>query len=118
MFPFNKLKNVRWGNVCSSCKAKYAKDYRLKNPHIVVATNRKYRKIYKELTNGYAVYYLPEEHYVGFTNCVKQRVIDHRKSGKIVDGIEVIATFERAVDAHWFETLLHQREYNGFQHKY
>ena len=118
MFPFNKIKNVIWGKICSACKNEYSKQYRKNNPEYVVYSNRKFREAYKNETNGYAVYYLPEEHYVGFTNCIRQRVMDHNKKGKITDGFEVVATFERAVDAHWFETLLHQRGYNGFQHKY
>jgi len=74
------------------------------------------RKRYK---NGYyTVYYLPEHHYVGMTNALKNRLQEHRsKNGRITVGYEVIATFERAVDAHWFETTLHAMGYHGFHYK-
>ena len=63
----------------------------------------------------FSVYYLPEEHYVGITGCVWQRMRDHRNKGKkITEGYEIIAKFERAVDAHLMETLFHVRGYNGF----
>ena len=65
--------------------------------------------------NGYAVYYLPEEHYVGVSVNVRYRINKHRHLGRVVDGWEVIAVFERGVDAHWFETLFHMRGYNGYR---
>ena len=60
------------------------------------------------------MYYLPEEHYIGYTNMVKVRIQNHKKK-KIVEGWEIIAKFERAVDAHYLETLFHMRGYNGFK---
>ena len=104
--------------ICKSCKKAYSKNYRKANPDKVKSNNKKYRKIYIDATGGFAVYYLPEEHYVGFTNSVKSRIREHSKKGKIVAGYEVVATFESPIDAHLFETMLHQRGYNGFQHKY
>ena len=56
-------------------------------------------------SNGYFVYYLPEEHYIGMTNYLKRRMYQHRKKGKCTEGMEIVACFERSVDAHWsFET--------------
>ena len=48
------------------------------------------------------------------TNSIKDTIFRHRKRGKITEGLEVIAKFERAVDAHVLETKFHQRGYNGF----
>jgi hypothetical protein len=104
--------------ICVDCKKEYSKLYRAKNPDKVKENNNKYRGMYIKDTGGYAVYYLPEEHYVGFTNSIKNRIREHSKKNKIVDGYEVIAVFESPIDAHLFETMLHQRGYNGFQHKY
>ena len=59
------------------------------------------------------VYYLPEEHYIGITKNVKKRMCQHRSSGKIVDGFELIAGYERHIDAHMLETMFHQRGYRG-----
>ncbi len=64
----------------------------------------------------YHVYYLPEEHYVGITNDVAARCSAHRRRyGRITEGFEVLASFERRVDAAWFEVMLHQRGYHGFK---
>ena len=65
----------------------------------------------------YSVYYLPEEHYVGITNSMYDRMQHHRHKGKIIEGYEVIAKFEREVDAMWLEIMFHQRGYHGFRTK-
>ena len=104
--------------VCKECKNLYAKQYRAKNPEKVKLNNKKFKKKYLAETNGYAVYYLPEEHYVGFTNNVRTRMNDHSKRGKITYGYEIIGIYKCPIDAHLTETLLHKMGYNGFQHKY
>ncbi len=104
--------------ICKTCKAEYARNYRLKNPDKVKANNLKFKELYISETNGFAVYYLPEEHYVGFTNNIRSRMNDHRKKGRSICNYEIICSFESPIDAHLFETMLHQRGYNGFQHKY
>jgi hypothetical protein len=114
----NPRTNSRKDTICKSCKKAYAIEYRKLNPDKVKSNNQKYKKIYIDDTGGYAVYYLPEEHYVGFTNSVKNRIREHSKRGRMVTGYEVIAIFESPIDAHLFETMLHQRGYHGFQHKY
>jgi hypothetical protein len=65
----------------------------------------------------FSVYYIPEHHYVGMTNSIKYRMQEHKTKGKIVDGYEVIGTYERAVDAHLVETTLHTMGYFGFYYK-
>ena len=61
------------------------------------------------------VYYLPEEHYIGVTNDLPSRMSRHRrKYNRHTDNMELLASFERRVDAAWFEVMLHQRGYNGF----
>lgn len=73
------------------------------------------RQRFHNTKEGYwTVYYLPEEHYVGMTNNQTYRNCLHKKNGKSVDGYEVVAKFESAIDAHLFETMLHQRGYHGF----
>ena len=61
------------------------------------------------------LYYIPEHHYVGITNNVTKRMIAHRADNKITEGYEVLAKFERRVDAHYVETLFHMRGYQGFR---
>lgn len=84
------------------------KDCRKKKGH-----NKKKRKRDPHFT----VYYLPEHHYVGMTNSLKSRMLDHKKNGKIVYGHEVVSTFSNAIEAHLFETILHRMGYNGFHYK-
>jgi hypothetical protein len=64
----------------------------------------------------YTVYYLPEEHYVGMTKDLMQRMRDHKKKGKIVEGYEVVARFTSAKQAHLMETRLHIMGYHGFHY--
>ena len=93
------------------------------------ADNRASKKYYKRggksrtydywqsLKDGYYhVYYLPEEHYVGMTDCLSKRLTGHKNAGRIIEGVETIARFERAVDARWFEAMFHQRGYQGFHY--
>ena len=65
----------------------------------------------------YSVYYLPEHHYVGMTNCIKNRMQEHRRKGKITNGFEIIGRYDRAVDAHFAETFFHTIDYIGFNYK-
>ena len=60
------------------------------------------------------VYYLPEEHYIGVSINMKDRMKSHNRKGKIVEGMEIVSKFEREVDAYWLEICFHQRGYNGF----
>ena len=82
---------------------------------ILAAARRRSRESKEQRMDGYTyVYYLPEEHYVGRTLDVVARMRSHKHNGKITDGYEIIARFERTVDAQWLETMFHQRNYNGF----
>ena len=66
----------------------------------------------------YTVYYLPEHHYVGMTNALKNRLQEHRsKNNRLTDGVEIIGIYEKAVEAHITETMLHAMGYNGFYYK-
>lgn len=81
---------------------------------------RKYYKKYgsnthSKHTHAICVYYLPEHHYIGMTNNISYRMRKHKTDGNITEGYEILAYFERGVDAHYFETLLHMRGYNGFR---
>ena len=73
------------------------------------------KRISYKIDKYYSVYYIPEEHYVGVSNHVARRIQQHKLRGKITNDWEVIAKFERQVDAHWFETLFHMRGYNGYR---
>ena len=80
----------------------------------------KYRDSYrlKEKINGFALYYLPEEHYVGFTNNIKSRLRTHKAKGRFTKNYEIIGVYSCPIYTHLLETRLHLMGYNGFQYKY
>lgn len=53
----------------------------------------------------YYVYYLPEEHYCGRTNCLVSRMIDHRKKGKNTNNYRVLYSSKDKKDACYHEAL-------------
>ena len=61
------------------------------------------------------VYYLPEHHYVGVTNCLYSRLNNHRSYHKrITKGYEVLYTAKDAVEARAVERYMHyEMGYNG-----
>ena len=71
------------------------------------------RKYYQK-DGLYHVYYLPEHHYVGMTSSIKRRMRQHKESGKIVYGYEIILSCSNPIQAHLYETILHAIGYNGF----
>jgi len=66
-------------------------------------------------TNGYVIYYLPEENYIGMTNNLQRRLWHHSSKGRIVEGFEVVMDgFKSPIMCHHYENLLHLMGYNGF----
>ena len=108
---------------CRICKEKKSFDnYHRREGGYRTACKKCRAKIHKKkkrVNDGYyTVYYLPEHHYVGMTNSVKYRMQEHRnKNKRFTEGYEIIGTYERAVDAHLVETILHTMGYNGFYYK-
>ena len=76
---------------------------------------RDYQQMRADEYPGYSVYYIPEEHYVGMSKNVYGRINKHRHLGKIVDGYEVLQSFENPIAAHLMETRLHLMGYNGYR---
>ena len=87
---------------------------------------RKYRE--RDLRNAnkvesFVVYFLPKEHYVGYTNNFKRRLTEHKKidsrraasRSMNVEGAIVIGKFNCDIEAHLYETQLHLRGFNGFK---
>ena len=112
---FYKREGGRLRSHCKECMGEQSKNRKIWRGKEYLDHQRRYRASFKD--GYYSVYYLPEEHYVGMTNNVKSRMDYHKSNGKITEGLEIIAKFERAVDAHLFETMLHQRDYNGFHYR-
>jgi hypothetical protein len=95
-FHWNSSRHKYRRAYCKSCGKKQNKGWR---------DNRK--------LDGYAVYYLPEEHYVGITSHIGDRMRLHRQQGKITDGYEIVGYWTRACEALVVEAELHCRGYNG-----
>jgi len=100
---FSIRKRTRKGrsSTCKTCVNKY---------------NAEYRKKKQAEQDGWVVYYLPEEHYVGVTSSYWKRVSSHKHLGKLVDDAEVVAKFDNPFDALILEAELHRRGYLGFQY--
>ena len=115
-FAKNKVSKDGRGSKCKSCVKDYNKEYRDKPNNKARAKKYKKNRYDKERhpLNYTAVYYLPEEHYIGITLNVTARMSQHKNSGRITQGYEILAWFERSVDAHLFETMLHVRGYRGY----
>ena len=103
---------------CKACKNAYARKYRLDNKSKIIEERARFKEKYLKETGGYAVYYLPEEHYIGFTNNVRGRMYKHSQKRRITVGYEIIGVYECPIQAHLTETLFHLMGYNGFQHNY
>ena len=59
----------------------------------------------RETKQGFFVYYLPNEHYCGFSNRLKTRINRHKVEGRDVDGWKVLYhSFDKA-DAAYHEAL-------------
>ena len=61
------------------------------------------------------VYYLPEHHYVGITDCLYNRLIHHRSFHKrLTEGYEIIYTAKDMTEARAVERYMHhEMGYNG-----
>ena len=102
---------------CKECISASRKIYHKVNSVKISIKSKDYRdKV--EMIDGFALYYLPEEHYVGFTNNIKSRLRGHRSKGRITEGYEIIGIYNCPIYTHLIETKFHLMGYNGFQHKY
>lgn len=85
-------------NECKPCKYKRNNAWRAAK-----------RKEYKT----YYVYYLPEEHYIGFTKNIKERMATHKNQGRITEGLEIIGGYKHPASALMVEAAFHLHGYNG-----
>lgn len=63
------------------------------------------------------VYYLPEEHYIGITSLIDDRLKTHSRQGRIIDGYEIVAKYNHPALALMAEALLHYCDYEGCSYK-
>jgi len=112
------MKSCSWCNIIKPYSEFHRKGEGYRNECKQCRKERGHGKRNRYRDGHYTVYYLPEHHYVGMTNALKNRLQEHRsKNNRITDGYEIIGTYERAVDAHLLETKLHAMGYFGFYYK-
>ena len=109
------LSNKRYYDKLVSCPDRRAAENKRKR------NERAKRKLSE--VESFVVYFLPKEHYVGYTNSFDRRMREHRKidsrrsSSKSLDtkGAIIIAKFKCPMEAHLYETQMHLRGFNGFK---
>ena len=107
---------------CSQCKIdKPLSEYHRRGK----GHRRDCKKCRKELGRGrfrridpfYTVYFLPKINYIGMTNALKERILEHRKFGRDPEGIEIGGRFNNPAIAHIVETFFHWIGFDGFHYK-
>ena len=71
------------------------------------------RNMLKTKDGNYHVYILPEEHYCGQTDNPTTRKYDHTSKGRILDGFEVIMSFNTRKEAKFVEAAFHALGWYG-----
>lgn len=72
---------------------------------------------YRRIDPYYTVYFLPKINYIGMTNALKERVLEHKKFGRDPEGIEIVGKFDDPAIAHIVETFFHWIGFDGFHYK-
>ena len=87
--------------------------WRKNNPEAVKAMDA--RKKAKAKSKEYSLYYLPEDHYIGVTNQLSLRLVNHKRKSKHILGYEIVSVFKTKKEALRTERYLHSIGYNGSQ---
>ena len=90
----------------------YMKKYRKENKELL---NKKLREIYNSKKDGlYRVYLLEDYDYVGYTNCIERRFLNHKtKHNRNCNNHRILYTTPNKELAKELEKLLHSMGYKG-----
>ena len=115
---FSIIKKKYPNSYCRPCDAIRYKETRTKYYNKRYATTNgkaHYKKYYYSLKDGlHYVYYLPEEHYIGVTDCISKRIAVHKhKFNRYVDNIEIVYKTPCRKEAELVESKLHSLGYQG-----
>ena len=90
----------------------YRKDYYQANKEVEKASTKAQ---YQSQKHEPVVYYLPEHHYVGVTDCLYNRLSNHRSFyNRVTEGYEIIYTAKDVTEARAVERYMHyEMGYNG-----
>ena len=95
-------------------KAYRRENYRNESKEKREARKLRASKINNKRNDGYySVYYIPNEHYVGYTKMFDHRMKEHSRKGKNVEGTVVLRTFEDKNYARLYEAQWHTMGVNG-----
>lgn len=61
----------------------------------------------------YSVYYIPNEHYIGYTKMFEHRMREHKRKGKDIEGAVVLRVFKDKHYAKLYEAQWHVMGVNG-----
>ena len=90
----------------------YRKDYYQANKEVEQANTKAQ---YQSQKHEPVVYYLPQHHYVGVTDCLYMRLSNHRSFyNRVTEGYEIIYTAKDMTEARAVERYMHyEMGYNG-----
>jgi ABC-type nitrate/sulfonate/bicarbonate transport system substrate-binding protein len=88
-----------------------ARKWAANNKDKVAARKKRFAESKKD--GLYTVYYLKEDHYVGQTDNMYQRMKNHKGQERHVEDVEILAKFETREEAMAFEAKLHDMGYHG-----
>ena len=93
-------------------KNEYDRKWREKNKEHIAAYDKDRWEAKKD--GYYTVYYLKEEHYVGMTTSLPNRLSEHKsKYNRHIEDVEVIGKYETKAEALRVEAALHSMGYLG-----
>ena len=93
-----------------------SRKYRLANKEVINAKNKLTAKKYKDAQKDglYTVYYLKEDHYVGMTTILQQRLCKHKTvHNRHIKDVEIIGKYQTKAGALKVEAALHSMGYLG-----
>jgi hypothetical protein len=90
----------------------YYEGFRKECKECTLNRNQSERDLWKD--NLFYVYTLPAEHYCGYTNNVRHRINQHKRSGKDTSNFQVVFSSSNQIEAHLIETQYHLNGWNGF----
>jgi predicted GIY-YIG superfamily endonuclease len=102
-------------------RQEYQRKWYQSNKERIAPKHKVYGKIYRDSVKDglYTVYYLKEEHYVGMTTTIKQRLRKHKSvNNRHIEDVEIIGKYKTKAEALKVEAALHSMGYLGRHKKY
>jgi len=120
-----RLRTKAWRLANKEKKSAYEKEYKKLNREktrernkIWYHNNKEKAVAYREsLKDGiYSVYLLPMENYVGQTECMYNRMHQHKNAGRDITDAKVLGSYKTRKEALAIEASYHAKGYNGWNY--